>query len=232
MLEPGRLFALGDVHGCLTALEAVLRAADLQPDDRVIGLGDYVDRGPSSRGVLDFLIGLFEAGRLIPLRGNHELMMCRARDSLASEKFWCQYGGDATLRSYAPQKRPGRLADVPDRHWRFIASECQDYFETVSHIFVHAGAARDLPLDSQLEEDLFWRPFDARGGHTSGRTIVCGHTTQHGGLPLDIGHTICIDTGAYSGGWLTLLDVATGRGWQARESGEVRGLEMKEAAGE
>lgn len=227
-MSSGRLLALGDVHGGRVALETVLRAADLQPNDTVIGLGDYVDRGPDSRGVIERLITLLEAGRFLPLRGNHELMFCRARNSLAEERFWRQYGGDEAIASYAPPARPGRLGDVPDRHWRFLATECRDWHETDRHLFVHAGLDPRFPMTEQLEHDLFWRSLTDRGPHVSGKTVICGHTTQSDGRPLHLGHTICIDTGAGAGAWLTLLDVHSLDYWQATDraatrSGSLRG---------
>src|SRR5205085_10964531 len=125
-----RIIAIGDVHGCFTALETLLAVLELREDDLLVALGDYVDRGPDTRRVLDRLVELFDAGKLIPLRGNHELMMMRARDSVAEEKFWRNYGGDDALESYSTADRSGRLNDVPDRHWRFMASDCRDWYET------------------------------------------------------------------------------------------------------
>ena len=221
-MTAGRLLALGDVHGCKTALDAVLRAGELQAGDTLVSLGDYVDRGPDSRGVLEAMIEYFELGLLIPLRGNHELMMLRARDSLGEERFWKQYGGAAALASYAPSERRGRLTDVPDRHWQFLATDCRDWYETDEYIFAHAGVEPRYALEDQIEGDLFWRGLKDRGVHRSGKTVICGHSVQASGRPADLGHTICIDTGSYCGGWLTLLDVNTRNYWQANEAGAVR----------
>ena len=222
LLSAGRLIAIGDIHGCFTALEALLEMLSLRDDDQLVTLGDYVDRGPDSRRVLDRLIELFDRGRLIPLRGNHELMMLRARDSLNEEKFWRNFGGDDALESYSTEDRQGRLKDVPDRHWRFIASDCRDWHESDEHIFVHASANPILPLEMQSEDDLFWRGLSDRGPHVSGKMIICGHSVQENGVPKNLGHTIGIDTGAYAGGWLTALDVRTLAYWQASEFGETR----------
>jgi serine/threonine protein phosphatase 1 len=223
---PPRIIAIGDIHGCFTALESLLAMIELQSNDLLVTLGDYVDRGPDSRQVLDRLIELFDAGRLIPLRGNHELMMLRARDSVAEERFWRNYGGDDALASYGTDIRQGRLQDVPDRHWRFIATDCRDWHETDEVIFAHAGVHPQLPLDQQVEDDLYWRPLTDRGPHLSGKTVICGHSMQHTGIPASLGHTICIDTAACAGGWLTALDVRNKNYWQASEFGETRQGEL------
>ena len=160
---PGRVIAVGDIHGCARALDALLASLKLQSDDQLITLGDYVDRGPDSRAVVDRLIMLHQSGQLIALRGNHELMMMRARDSLAEEKFWRHYGGDQAIMSYAPPGRAGKLDDVPAEHWRFMSSECRDWFETDTHLFVHAGVHALFPMGEQDEQSLFWKPLEDRG---------------------------------------------------------------------
>ena len=114
------------------------------------------------------------------------------------------------------------LDDVPPRHWQFFASDCRDTFETDDHIFVHAGVEPSWELSMQMEEWLFWRPLVNRGPHLSGKRVICGHTEQRSGLPLDFGHTVCIDTHAFAAGWLTALDVATNEYWQATEYGAIR----------
>lgn len=220
--KQGRLLALGDIHGCLTALETLLAMVEPGDGDVIVSLGDYVDRGPDSRGVMDCLIDLFEARRLLPLRGNHELMMLRARDSMVDERMWRYYGGLAALQSYGKDQRPGLLRDVPDRHWRFLAGDCRDWFETDQFIFAHTAIDPQLPMDQQSEDDLFWRSLTDRGPHVSGKLVVCGHTVQASGLPRNFGHLICIDTGAFAGGWLTALDVITLHYWQANQLGETQ----------
>jgi serine/threonine protein phosphatase 1 len=222
MVTPQRIIAIGDVHGCIIALDSLLALLELKGTDLLVTLGDYVDRGPDSKRVLDRLIELYEAGRLIPLRGNHELMMLRARDSVSEERFWRNYGGDDALDSYGSEERAGRLQDVPDRHWRFIASDCRDHYEVDDVIFAHAGVHPLRPLDEQTEDDLYWRSLTDCGRHVSGKTVICGHTVQHEGLPKHLGHTICIDTGAYCQGWLTALDVRSQEYWQASDFGETR----------
>ena len=101
MKRSSRTIAIGDIHGCLPALQALLTAVDPQPDDTVVTMGDYVDRGPDSPGVIDELIALDARCRYRPLLGNHDEMLldiCSGQTGLLSE--WVLFGGDATLTSY------------------------------------------------------------------------------------------------------------------------------------
>jgi serine/threonine protein phosphatase 1 len=207
-----RILAIGDVHGASTSLDALLAAVRPTPDDLLVFLGDYVDRGPDSRGVLDRLIALGQSHRCVFLRGNHELMMTRARHDRGELRMWLSVGGMQTLASYG---RAGTLADVPAEHWDFLDNHLANYHETDTHVFVHATLFPELPLDEQPELMLFWEFLTGPIRHESGKTVVCGHTSQKSGEILDLGDTICIDTFVYGGGWLTCLDVGSLRYWQA-----------------
>lgn len=211
-----RTLAIGDIHGCLTALTTLLKRVRLQADDTLITLGDYVDRGPDSKGVLDFLINLSHECQLVHLGGNHELMMLDAKKSRFSRHGWLGVGGAETIDSYGES-----MDDVPQAHWDFINSSAA-FHETDTHIFVHANLNPKKPLSKQQADDLFWRPFGAPKPHISGKAMICGHTSQHSGLPKHLGHATCIDTYVYGDGWLTCLDVDSGHYWQANEEGGYR----------
>jgi serine/threonine protein phosphatase 1 len=218
-----RTLAIGDIHGCLTALDALLDLVAPDPDERLITLGDYVDRGPDSRGVLDRLIALYDAGRLVPLRGNHDEMMVVARDDPQERPMWLRFGGVETLESY--DHRPGDdvYDRVPERHWQFLERELLNHHETADHIFVHATARPDVPLADQDTMALLWHRLTGPIAHVSGKRVICGHTRQDSGYPLDLGSTVCIDTAIYEAhGWLTCLDVGTGQFWQANQRGDTR----------
>lgn len=222
-----RILAISDIHGCSIAFDALLASVNPQPNDKIITLGDYVDRGPDSRGVLERLITLDKKGQLIALRGNHELMMLQARDGKKSE--WLAKGGDATLNSYSPSdkankkvSKASKLADIPESHWNFIENICIDWYEINTHFFVHANVHPYKPLAQQSKRMLFWEKFDNPVPHFSGKTMVCGHTSQKSGLPINLGYAICIDTRVYGKGWLTCLDVRSGKVWQANQAGNVR----------
>lgn len=225
-----RLFAIGDLHGCLDALRTLEELVPFRPDDVLVTMGDYVDRGPNSRGVLDWLIRRQEQGTLIPLLGNHDQMMLHASDSPDINNLWLSIGGVETLRSYGSPERVGTLKDVPARHWQFFKRDCRRIYETDTHIFVHAMLQAELPLSEQPDQTLLWDKLsrhDPPQPHCSGKVMVCGHTSQKNGWPLNLGHAVCIDTWVYGNGWLTCFEPETGRFWQARQSGETRtgGLE-------
>ena len=215
---PERLIAIGDIHGCQTALLTLLRAIDLRPSDTLVTLGDYVDRGPDSAAVLETLSNLVSQCHLVPLIGNHEIMMVKAMESRRSHEFWVQSGGNATLASYG-----GRLANIPQHHLVFL-NHCVRYFEADKNFFVHACFDPNLPLAEQPEELLFWThifEFPPEP-HCSGKRAVVGHTPQFSFEINDLGHVAIIDTCCVGGGWLTALECNTGQVWQANQAGEIR----------
>ncbi|MEI8378723.1 MAG: metallophosphoesterase family protein [Planctomycetota bacterium] len=225
----GRHLAIGDMHGCYAALRTLCDFVGLRSDDTIITLGDYCDRGPDTRAVLDWLIRRKTQCQLHPLRGNHDLVMVKARDDDAERARWLEYGGEATLRSYAKSEGdPGSINDVPDLHWEFLSNELMPYFETEKHFFVHANAFPEVPLEEQPDFMLYWERCYDPPRHMSGKIMVCGHTSQKSGLPFTNGNAICIDTWVYGAGWLTCLDVDSGMIWQANQRTETRQLWLYE----
>ncbi|MCZ2343556.1 MAG: serine/threonine protein phosphatase [Bacteroidales bacterium] len=218
-----RTLAIGDIHGCSVALDALLQVVQPAPQDQLIFLGDYVDRGPDTKGVLDRLLGLrVSHPRTIFLRGNHEIMMNHARQNRGLRADWLSVGGDRALMSYSADGSPAGFDEVPHEHWEFLTTGLRDWYETPSHIFVHANLDADLPLEEQFEDMLFWTFLSGPIRHVSGKTVIVGHSSVPGGRPRDHGCTVCIDTGVYKSGWLTCLDVNTDRYWQANQIGETR----------
>lgn len=220
-----RVLAIGDVHGCLLQLNDLLGLVRPAANDLVITLGDYVDRGPDSRGVIDRLIELKRGGiQLVCLRGNHEVLMLQARTGDRGDRAnWLAVGGVQTLGSYGPTPgKSGTFADVPAEHWEFLEYHLLDYYETDSHIFVHAGVHRDLDLDEQPDYMLYWEFLADEMRHRSGKTVICGHTSQRSGEPKVVPGAVCIDTFAHGGGWLTCLDAGTGKFWQVDPLGKSR----------
>lgn len=222
-LESGtvRHFAIGDIHGCFKALASLVKFVPISNNDVVVTLGDYVNRGPESSAVIDWLLRFEEKGNLIALRGNHECMMLAARENDESLTMWLECGGDATLASYSPLEDEGKLSDISEEHWQFL-ERTRGWYETETHVFVHANAYPELPMAEQPDFMLYWEFFDSSVPLESGKIMVCGHTSQKNGVPLNIGHAVCIDTWACGKGWLTCLDVASGKYWQANQRGETK----------
>lgn len=216
----GRLIAIGDIHGCSKALDAILAVIQPQADDTLVALGDYVDRGPDSKGVIDRLIELGTQCQLITLHGNHEEMMLDVVRDNQPPYRWLQYGGVETLDSY---RFAGDMSVIPQEHRDFFAS-MRDFFETEEFFFVHANYDPDLPLPEQPRQLLRWLKLTEMtpAPHQNGKRAVVGHTHDRNGEIFDIGHLVCIDTFCYGGGWLTALDVNSGEMWQSNMDGELR----------
>jgi len=216
---PGRTIAVGDIHGCSAALDALLDAIKPRPEDTIVTLGDYINRGPDTRGVLDRLIDLDRCCRLVPILGNHDQKLLEARSGL-HPTTWLGMGGIATLDSYGPGRD---LSLIPDEHFEFLEG-CLDYHETDTHIFAHANYFPDIPMAEQPVCMLRWESLGdvTPAPHDSGKTVIVGHTSQKSGEILDLGHLKCIDTFCHGGGWLTALDVGTGEVWQADREGRMR----------
>ncbi|MEN6458569.1 MAG: metallophosphoesterase family protein [Thermoguttaceae bacterium] len=219
-MAASRTIAIGDIHGCLAALETVLAAIAPRPEDTLILLGDYVDRGPDCRRTIERLLQLGQECRLVPLLGNHDEMLLQIHNGQSELlEDWLGFGGAATLQSYGAFGP----ADIPPEHMAFLHS-CRLWHESARHFYVHASYRAEMPLDAQPREVLLWESLKTRlpGPHRSGKTAIVGHTSQKNCEILDLGYLKCIDTWCYGAGWLTALEVETGRIWQADKSGRPR----------
>lgn len=217
-----RTIAIGDIHGCITAFETLLDAIEIDALDTIVTLGDYIDRGPDSRAVVERLLDLQQQVNLVSLIGNHEAMLLDSFRDEATRMAWLSYGGRETMYSYGIP--PNRLPEFPEDHLEFFR-RCRLFFETSMHIFVHGGCVPFLPLDQTAVDDLIWKKLGENPvrPHVSGKMVVCGHTPQISGDILDLGFLKCIDTACYAGGWLTALEVTPPfQLWQANEQGMVR----------
>lgn len=223
-----RILAIGDIHGCSIALRAVLDTVRPGEDDILVTLGDYVDRGPDTKGVIDTLISLEKTTQLKPLTGNHEILFLDAMQAGQNVTGWLGVGGRETLLSYTPAGEDLSWNHVPAEHVDFLTQRCLRYYETETHLLVHANANSVYALSEQNDDWLFWTRFDDSFPHVSGKTMICGHTAQKTGLPALKPRAVCLDTWAYGGGWLSCLDVGSGEVVQANQLGEVRRLNLKE----
>lgn len=211
-----RVYAIGDVHGCATRLAELHRriAADARArpfagQTVLIHLGDYVDRGPDSAGVLDLLLAPppVPGAEVVNLIGNHEVMMLDAADPLAHPgawEFWLDNGGAETLRSYGLDAgHPEPFAVVPEAHMALLR-RCPLHWAAGDYLFVHAGIRPEVPLDRQDPFDLIWirEPFLSFDGELP-MIVVHGHSPA--AMPAIRENRLGIDTGACFGGALTCV---------------------------
>jgi serine/threonine protein phosphatase 1 len=222
-----RIIAIGDIHGCSAAFMALLEKVDPCAGDTIVQLGDAVDRGPDTRGVIDELIALSKICRVVLLLGDHEEMLLDAIGDADRLPRWLRNGGAETIRSYGrdPSKAiPVANSFIPASHLDFLGN-AKAYLETGDHIFVHAGYIPELPMLDQPPLALRWRVCDRdTKPHYSGKTVIAGHSAQRSGNILDLGFIKCIDTNCVRGGWLTALEITSGTIWQANLAGHARRL--------
>ena len=236
-LAPARLLAVGDIHGYADKLSALLALVQPSAQDKLVFIGDYIDRGPDSSGVIERLI---EFRKNFPdtafLRGNHEQMLLdwlENQDDDSREMFLMN-GGQPTLDSYGHD-----LSDIPESHKNFIRATQLFHLETVvefdeitkeikerGYLFVHAGVKPKRPLEEQVPEDLLWirDPF-IRSPKPCGELIVVHGHTPTANVPSNAPYRISVDSGVYIkgpikrssrvlGGKLTCCDVLTRHIWQ------------------
>jgi len=212
-----KIFAIGDIHGCLDKLEELIEkiSADHQKDQLVF-LGDYIDRGKYSREVVDYVINLKnDFQNLISLLGNHERMFLNYLEGI-DEELYLYNGGRVTLLDYGikstdlPQERKKK---IPGEHLRFFQS-LLPYYATPDYLFVHAGLMPGIELDKQKIDDLVWVRWDfIDSSDDFGKIVIFGHTPAR--APLIAKNKIGIDTGAVYGGKLTCLELPAIKFYQA-----------------
>jgi serine/threonine protein phosphatase 1 len=203
----GNLYAIGDIHGSLESLERLLEKINPDlPKDRLVFVGDYIDRGPQSKAVVDYIIrlqNLAPPGQIVCLKGNHEAMFLDFLAGGPAEMFLFN-GGMATLEDYWADDWADRegLALPPD-HEQFYR-DLQLYYETPDYIFVHAGLKPGVALTEQQADDLLWiRGEFITSQEDFGRRVIFGHTPFK--QPLLMPNKIGIDTGAVYGNFLTAV---------------------------
>ena len=200
------IFAIGDIHGYPDKLQSLVNKLPLTSDDRLIFLGDYVDRGPYSRSVMDMLLEIKETHNTVFIRGNHDDMLidyingCKVYD----RNMWLRYGGMESLLSYGyDSAEPGELI-IPADHLRLIEESKYYHLET-GFIFVHSGLKPGVPLEQNQRKDLLWtrREFIESRYRWPEGIVVFGHTPFQ--VPLIEDNKIGIDTGCGYGGPLTAV---------------------------
>jgi serine/threonine protein phosphatase 1 len=173
-------YAIPDIHGRLDLLEAALARIVQHAAGRratIVTLGDYVDRGPTSRGVIERLMNWrSETLPLVALKGNHEAMMWEACNNLAEVSWWIKNGGDRTLLSYGQYSRENpELRTVPQAHLQWIAELALMHVDQ-HRVFVHAAVDEKMPLRHQSEQTLLWKRYPEGFALGHGRRhVVHGH---------------------------------------------------------
>lgn len=211
-MSSGRTFVIGDIHGCSEELSRLLDALALTDVDTVCCLGDYIDRGPSPRAVIDRLIRLRDEGpRCIFLKGNHEdmfLAFLGEAGHYGDAFLW--NGGDATLASYGVAGQLGSAvrARLPEDHRAFLLG-LTTHVELGRFYCVHAGVRPTRPLDQQVDEDRLWiREEFIDPPHSFPYTVAFGHTPQRE-VRLHLPFKIGLDTGLVYGNRLSCLELGS-----------------------
>lgn len=215
-------FAIGDIHGCFNTLKLLLQKIDYNLSDNYYFLGDYIDRGPESKNVLDLLIELNQTNKnLHLLRGNHEQMMI---DTYRNKKIndyilWKQNGSETTLENFGILEDTLLLLDIIPMKYIGFMEALPFYVETDEYLFVHAGFNFNTSNTFSDTETMLWtREEDYNFEKAKGKTIIHGHTpTLPEQVKQDIkqhSKTICIDTGCVFNripdlGYLSALNLTT-----------------------
>lgn len=187
-------YAIGDIHGCLKSLKSLLSTLPLNQESVLIFLGDYIDRGPDSKGVIDYLIQLSIRFQCYFLVGNHEVMMADALKTGKTES-WELNGARQTLASYVQDD--AFVFELPDSHALFL-DRTEWFIDTPDFFFVHAGANPFRKLAESVAQER-WEDFVWERSHLPvekpvwEKTVVCGHTPHK--HPLIKEKLIVIDTG-------------------------------------
>ena len=223
------IYAIGDIHGCYNALTTVINSVQKSDYDTFVFLGDYINRGPKSKQTLDWLMDFSQTNNAVFLRGNHEIMMMVARQDENSLSEWLHFGGNNTLKSFEIVAKEKWAQNINDNYWQFL-EQTQPYHQIGKHIFVHAGLEFGKSLDDQNNHNLFWKKYIIPQMYSLENTVICGHTSRKNGEIADFEHTICIDTYAYGGQWLTCLNVNTGEFYQANQEMKLQNGKLKKVA--
>ena len=222
-----RILAISDIHGELELFNELLEKVNYTPDqDQLILLGDYIDRGPDSKGVLARVMELKEEGAIV-LRGNHDEMMVNTVDGrLGAKERWERNKGLATLQGYDPKLNIMANPRTKEftTHVNFIRG-LDYYYETDEYIFVHAGVEPDVPMEKADKYKLVWIREKFYENYKGEKTVVFGHTPTYrlwGERKLDVyfgeNNIIGIDGGAVYGGQLNCLELPSKKVYFTRKN--------------
>lgn len=189
------IYAVGDVHGESEKLKSLIDELPLKENDQLVFLGDYVDRGPDSKGVIEYLIELKIKMNCIFIRGNHEDMMIRSLRDDIDNHLWMLNGGSITLDNY------GGVDLVPDTHKEFLNSTLC-FYETDNYFFCHAGIDPKKNINENTDQDLMWirDEFLHAPSLPTDKLVIHGHTPKYLLVSIYDGiDRLCLDNGACFG---------------------------------
>lgn len=225
MTPPSALFVIGDIHGCAEELDELLGILPLAPGSTIVFLGDYIDRGPNSRAVIDRIMELRKSYEVVALMGNHESMLLDFLDGKSEQRVarFIFNGGGATLASYADDKGNYR---IPKEHLAFF-DDLKLSYDTASHFFVHAGVPNEplAGMDPKLswQEMLWTRKKFTNSEFAWEKVIVHGHTPVRN-IEISL-NRINLDTGCVYGGRLSAMELPSHRTYSVeRRIGPARTL--------
>jgi serine/threonine protein phosphatase 1 len=205
-MENEKIFIVGDIHGCLDPLKRLMEKIPWRPDsDRLIFLGDFIDRGKNSKGVVDYVLALHRRSSQIEcLVGNHEVLLMNYMDGNDRGLYFLN-GGWSTLESYRAENPEGHGSLVPEDHMSFFRS-LKTYIELEDYYVVHAGFRPRVEIEKQTLEDMTWirEPF-IYSDYDFGKRVIFGHTPFR--EPLVLENKIGLDTGAVYGNRLTCMEL-------------------------
>lgn len=214
------IYAIGDIHGRIDLLDDLIpqiigdfEAIPEAPKPKIVFLGDYIDRGPDSRSVIDRILDLSTVFQVTALKGNHEDALLRFLDQPDFGPNWVEHGGSETLAAYGvrapadpeawPSVREQLIAKMPPQHVAFFVG-LSAYLTIGDYLFVHAGVRPHVALTDQTAHDMMWirKPF-LEAHKPFEKVVVHGHTPAE--TPFSGPWRIGVDTGAYASGVLTAV---------------------------
>tara|TARA_B100001248_G_scaffold262257_1_gene257031 strand:+ start:15317 stop:16303 length:987 start_codon:yes stop_codon:yes gene_type:complete len=225
------IYAIGDIHGCAEELRALLQKLPLSNKSTVVFLGDYVDRGPDAKGVIECILDLQKHCHVICLKGNHEAMMLDFLEDPSSlyAALFIMNGGGATLASYSEDAKGFQ---IPESHMQFFKN-LRYFYETKKFFFVHAGVPvmdlQKLDLNQHAEEMIWIRKPFLNSDHNWGKLIVHGHSPV---ADVEIKkNRINLDTGCVYQGKLTAMELHSKKVWQVPRQKPVETKYLEEEYG-
>ena len=205
----GKIFAIGDIHGCISKLDTMMAQLNIDAEnDTLVFIGDYIDRGSDPKGVVDSILDIRKRIKnVVCLLGNHEQMFLNYYLEHKDEDLFMHNGGMSTMISYGFTPSGREKFTIPNDHMEFFVTLLLSY-ETDDYIFVHAGLRPGIPIQRQNFEDLLWIRYEfINSPYDFKKIVIFGHTPLSFTTPLIDKNKMGLDTGAVYGGKLTCIEL-------------------------